>query len=152
MAIAYRIVQSRFVSSALDGEGARLYGGRWNEKGHRMVYTSATASLAVLETFVHLGLNAKSTAHVILEIEIPDELIEQASGLPSEWKESPVLEAYQDFGSKWLLSGRSAALKIPSAIIEQEYNYLLNPEHPDFSRISVLNTLEYGFDERMWKP
>ncbi len=150
---AYRIVKPRFVSSAFDGEGAQLFGGRWNEKGTRMVYTSTSASLAVLETFVHMGIDARTTDHVLIEIEIPDGIIEELSSedLPTRWNFNPAPESCQDMGTKWAASKRSAVLSVPSVIMQIERNFLIDPEHPDFEKIVLCDAIPFVFDERMWK-
>jgi RES domain-containing protein len=148
---AYRIVKTKFAESAFDGEGARLFGGRWNGKGVRMVYTSASASLAALETFVHMGIDARTLPHLLIEIDIPEEIIEAVSELPSSWKENPAPESCQEFGNEWANSKRSAVLRVPSVVMEMENNYLLNPAHPDFDRITIQHGVSFTFDERMWK-
>lgn len=150
---AYRIVRPEFVDTAFDGEGARLYGGRWNEKGTRMVYTSASPSLAAMESFVHMGIHAKLIQHVIIEINIPDEIIKVCDKniLPEEWNTNIAHEICQEFGTKWVESGESAVLAIPSAVMEMEINYLINPAHPDFLKIDIIQKMDFTYDDRMWK-
>lgn len=150
---AYRIVRPEFVDTAFDGEGARLYGGRWNEKGTRMVYTSASPSLAAMESFVHMGISAKLIQHVIIEINIPDEIIKVCNKimLPEEWNTNIAHEISQEFGTMWIESSESAVLAIPSAVMEMEINYLINPTHPDFSKIVIIQKRDFTYDDRMWK-
>ncbi len=150
---AYRIVKPKFVDTAFDGEGARVFGGRWNEKGTRMVYASASASLAILETFVHMGIDARTISHVIIEIDISDEIIEELANadLPDRWNASPAPELCQDLGTSWANSMHSAVLSVPSVIMPVERNYLINPMHPDFEKIVISESVKYAFDERMWK-
>lgn len=148
---AYRIVRKLYAGSAFDGEGARRYGGRWNTKGVRMVYCSDSASLAALETFMHMGVDPHTIPHVIIAVDIPEECIEAAGDLPDGWRENPAPEACQDFGSAWARSGSSAVLKIPSAVMDIEANYLINPDHPDFGKLMILEAREFVFDARMWK-
>jgi len=150
---AYRIIRPEFADTAFDGEGARLFGGRWNEKGTRMVYTSASPSLAAIESFVHLGVEAKSILHSIIEIDIPDEIVKVCaiSDLPEGWNENPAPEMCQEFGSVWAEGKESAVLSIPSIVMEMERNYLLNPAHPDFTRITIVQKTTFTYDQRMWK-
>ncbi len=150
---AYRIVKPKFANTAFDGEGARLFGGRWNSKGVKIVYTSASASLATLETFVHLGIDARTVSHLLIEIDIPDEIIIKLdpSQLPDYWSVNPTPEACQTIGNRWVASMKSAVLAVPSAIMKIERNYLINPEHPDFKNIIIEKGTSYVFDERMWK-
>ena len=149
----YRIVRQRFAANAFDGEGSRLFGGRWNKKGIRMVYTSASASLAVLETFMHMGIDAHSISHAIIEIDIPDEIIEEvtAEDLPDEWRDNPAPEACQKFGNDWIGSQRSAVLSVPSIVMPIERNYLINPSHIDYKKITIHEAVKYEYDDRMWK-
>ncbi|RLA68571.1 MAG: RES domain-containing protein [Epsilonproteobacteria bacterium] len=150
---AYRIVKPKFANTAFDGEGARLFGGRWNSKGVKIVYTSTSASLATLETFVHLGIDARTVSHLLIEIDIPDEIIIKLdpSQLPDYWSVNPTPEACQTIGNRWVASMKSAVLAVPSAIMKIERNYLINPEHPDFKNIIIEKGTSYVFDERMWK-
>lgn len=150
---AFRIVKAKYAASALDGEGARIAGGRWNLKGTKMVYTSATASLAALESFVHLGVNQKSIDHVIVELAFPEVIVKIADPdeLPGERQANPAPEACQVFGSDWVRSMRSAVLAVPSTIVHIEQNYLINPLHGDFDKIVMTEQYPFGFDQRMWK-
>lgn len=150
---AYRIVRPEFADTAFDGEGARLFGGRWNEKGTRIVYTSASPSLAAMESFVHMGVDAKSIRHIIIEIDIPDEIVKVCNkfDLPSEWNANPAPEECQEFGSAWVNTQESAVLSIPSIVMEMERNYLINPSHPDFQKITILQKATFTYDQRMWK-
>lgn len=150
---AYRIVRPEFADTAFDGEGARLFGGRWNEKGTRMVYTSASPSLAAMESFVHMGIEAKSIRHIIIEIDIPDDIVKvcDKSDLPDEWNKNPAPEVCQEFGTAWADSKESVVLSIPSIVIEMERNYLINPAHPDSSQITIVQKTAFSYDERMWK-
>jgi RES domain-containing protein len=140
----WRLTRKRFADRAFDGEGARLYGGRWNHKGVAVVYCAATLSLAALELFVHLEAS-----------EAPDDLVtlvaEDASILPSDWRSYPGPSFLKDLGSTWVRSGRTAVLAVPSVVIPRERNYLLNPAHPDFAKILLREPEPFSFDSRMWK-
>lgn len=150
--VVWRLAKSPHAS--LRGEGARLYGGRWNHPGVRVAYASATLSLAALEYFVHLDTDLAPPGLVSLRVEIPEglrrETIEVAD-LPKSWRTYPAPETLQDLGTEWVRRGESALLSVPSAVVPEERNYLLNPEHSEFSRIRLGSPRPFDFDPRMWK-
>jgi RES domain-containing protein len=145
---AWRIVKETHATTAFDGEGAWLFGGRWNSRGTRVVYASATRSLAALETLVHLNPPMR-VRFVARSIEFDDQLVEVATGLPADWKEEPPPPSTKRIGDRWALEARTAVFEMPSALIPEESNYLLNPAHPDFKSI-VLGAPElFSFDPRL---
>ncbi len=131
---AYRIVKRRFAGTAFSGEGARLFGGRWNSPGVAVVYTSSTIALAVLEWRAHLT-QWPAPPVMIIEIEFSPALMTWPAKLPKNWKQLPAPKANASVGDNWVKSGKSPVLQLPSAIVPEEFNYLLNPAHPDFGRI-----------------
>jgi RES domain-containing protein len=136
---AYRIVKRKFLRTAFSGEGARLYGGRWNSPGVAVIYTSSVLSLAILEWRCHLSQWPAPSA-VIIEIEFDSSLIWTPLKLPANWKRYPSSKANAAVGDSWVGSGRSAVLRLPSATVPtggEECNYLLNPAHPDFKLIKI---------------
>ncbi len=150
----WRIIPKLHLSRAFDGEGARRFGGRWNRLGTRVVYTSATLSLAALEFFVNLDRDTEPDQLVALSADIPDDVhidYMKMSSLPKNWRSYPVPEAVQDLGTAWVASGSTAVLAVPSAVIPDERNYLLNPAHPDFQRVHLNKPEAFHFDPRMWK-
>lgn len=151
MAIAWRIVKRRHARTAFDGEGARLYGGRWTSPGRRAVYTSATVALATLEMLVHLDATEVLTAYVLFEISFSDELIQRLDPkrLPADWKTYPAPARLRALGDAWLDTGRSPVLRVPSAVVGVEFNYLLNPAHPEFRRVTIGPALPYRMDRRL---
>ncbi|MCC5849708.1 MAG: RES family NAD+ phosphorylase [Verrucomicrobia bacterium] len=147
---AWRIVKEKHAASAFDGEGAWRYGGRWNSQGTRVVYASGTKSLAALENLVHLNPPVPFR-YVVISIEFDDTLVEKfkLSDLPAEWTEEPPPPSTQVIGDQWVKEARSAVLELPSVIIRDEPNYLLNPAHSDFKNI-ILGTPEpFSFDPRL---
>lgn len=146
----WRLVTARFADTAFSGEGARLYGGRWNRKHVPMVYTAATQSLAMLELLVQDDpLRAR---YVMIPAFIPADLpIEHlaANSLPEGWRELGAREHLQQIGSEWARSKLSPVLAVPSAVIPSETNYLLNPQHPAFHQIQVGTPLEFITDLRL---
>lgn len=156
MTVIWRLVKKRHaeVSDAFDGDGARRYGGRWNLPGTRMVYTAQSLSLAALEQFVHLGPEDNHIQFVSFRVEIPEDLSIyklEPDKLPADWRMEPPPDSTQRIGTQWAESGSSAVLRLPSVIIPTEYNYALNPTHPDFRRIRIEEPKPFSFDPRMWK-
>ena len=147
---AWRITQKKRAKTAFSGEGARLYGGRWNSPGVPMVYVSQSQALAVLEVLVHLDTPALLAQYVFLEADIDDSLVIvlERSTLPRNWKADPVPGAVQVIGDRWVSSGRSAVLRVPSVLVPEESNFLINPRHPDFTKIAVSRPQAYRFDSR----
>jgi RES domain-containing protein len=148
---AWRIARADRSASAFDGEGARLHGGRWNLIGTAMVYTSQTASLAALEILVHMDADEDLSSFVIFACEFDESLIEivDRSILPAGWRGSPPMPALQRIGDTWVREARSAVLRVPSAIIETESNFLLNPAHPDFTKVAVADPVPFALDVRL---
>lgn len=149
----WRICRRRYAAAAASGEGARLYGGRWNSRGVRVVYTSTSLALAAVETFVNLEPNLRPADLVSIEGEIPGALQIgrlDLKTLPTMWHETSD-ESLRRFGDDWIRSGQSAALLVPSAAIHGEWNILLNPAHPDFFRIQFRDPEPFEFDVRMFR-
>ena len=148
---AWRITQRRHASTAFSGEGARLYGGRWNRPGVPMVYVAQSQSLAVLEVLVHLDSPALLGKYVLIEAEFDASLIQEAdrSSLPKNWQSDPVPETVQAIGDRWASSGSSAVLRVPSVLVPDESSFLLNPRHPDFAKIAVSRPQAFHFDPRL---
>lgn len=135
-----------------DGGGARNAGGRWNSAGYAVVYTSAAISLAALEFLVHLGRNRSVKDLVLVSAEIPDGLTMErvdVSALPSDWRRYPAPDYLQTIGNAWIDRSVATVLAVPSAVIPQETNYLLNPAHPDFRRIRIGRPAEFSLDFRL---
>ena len=145
----FRISKCNFIND-LTGKGAALFGGRWNSKGIYILYTAATASLALLETIVHTSTFPKE-GFCILEIEIPENKILEIKEkqLPSDWRMLPAPARLRKIGDSFVRNREYLALKIPSVILPGEFNYLLNPEHPDFKKIRVIKTNKISVDERL---
>jgi len=142
----YRLVRSARAAEALSGEGAGLHGGRWNPRGAPVVYASESRALAVLEAFVHLTLEARSMRFLLYTIELPARL-----RLTRHEDERPrSLGASQEVGRGWLEAGETLALVVPSVIVPQETNYVLNARHAQFAGL-VARPEPFSFDERLWK-
>lgn len=150
----WRICARRHAGRAFSGSGARDYGGRWNHPGVAVVYTAGALSLSALELFVHLDPDEAPDDLVSIAATIPDDvrlLHVREDELPSDWRHYPAPTVLQDIGSAWAASGETALLAVPSAIIPQESNYLVNPSHDDFRRIAIAPAEPFRFDPRMWR-
>jgi RES domain-containing protein len=148
----YRLCKARYASTAFDGDGARRYGGRWNPVGTGVVYCSGSLSLATLEALTAFGRTEAPSDHVSIEVEIPKGVtIERidVQRLPRSWREYPAPEALAEIGREWVESGRSAVLAVPSAVTPSEWNYLLNPGHPDFRELEIAEPKAFTFDPRL---
>lgn len=150
MTRVWRIVREDHGYTSFDGEGAWRFGGRWNSRGTRTVYTSATLSLAALETLVHLNPPV-AFKYVVMPIEFDEALVETfaTSDLPDDWNEEPPPPSTAEIGDRWVKESRSAVLELPSVIIPAEPNYLLNPTHSDFKRIRIGKPTSFSFDPRL---
>jgi RES domain-containing protein len=149
----WRICRRRYASGSASGEGARLYGGRWNSRGVRAVYASTSLALAAVETFVNLEPNLRPADLVSIEGEIPETLKIgrlDVKALPAHWYDTRD-EVLRGFGDHWIRGEISLALLVPSAAIRGEWNVLLNPAHPDFSRMILRDPAPFLFDVRMFK-
>jgi RES domain-containing protein len=152
---AWRIVKRRYAKRAFDGEGARLFGGRWNSPGQPVVYVSESRALATLELLAGLGSTAVLPAWVIAGVRFPESLVIrldevlEGDGLPAGWDATPPTSISQGIGDRWLDEAPSAVLRVPSVIVPAEFNYLLNPRHPDFGRIEFGDPQELRIDPRV---
>jgi len=147
----YRISKTDYIDN-LTGAGAEAYGGRWNRKGTRMVYTSESRSLASVEYLVHVPFAIVPDDLSIVSIEIPDKIKAQQlnlSKLPKNWREYPAPDSLAIIGSDWAKTRRSLLLRVPSAVVDDEFNVLINPLHPDFDLIKIKKSKEYTFDGRL---
>ena len=148
---AWRIVKTRYSADAFSGEGARLYGGRWNSPGVTMVYTAGSKSLATLELLVHLDNTSVLPSFSNCPVDFDDSLVESidSATLPRDWRQSPSPISLQAVGDDWISRGSSVVLRVPSAVTEGEYNYLLNPAHVDFKKLIIGRMEAFKLDPRL---
>jgi len=134
----------------LQGYGFMLVAGRWNFKGHRVLYTAENSSLALLEYLAHTKGLKRRLPYQLITIEIPDQHIEELSSdiLKGDWRHEPFIT--REVGSKWLTSGTALVLKVPSVRNEDNCNYLINPDHADFGQVKIMSIKEISFDQRLW--
>lgn len=146
----WRICKRRH--AAFDGEGARLAGGRWNSPGIAVVYTSESLSLAALELIVHADSTLLPGDLVSIEAELPEGVSLrrlEIADLPRTWRRHPAPDALARVGNAWARSGEGMALSVPSAVVPNDHNVLLNPGHPDFRRIRVGRPESFSLDPRL---
>jgi len=153
MLSVWRITTTRYARSAFSGEGARLYGGRWNPKGVSLVYAAASQSLAMLEMLVQdQPLRAR---YLMIEARIPDGVTIdriRVADLPSDWREIGARAKLQAIGAAWVKRGSASVLAVPSAIVPAESNYLIDPLHRDFRRIRIGKPITLETDLRLLNP
>ena len=154
MNVAWRIVRAARAAGAFSGKGSYEQGGRWNSIGTAVVYVSETLALAALELFVHLTEKQRSIRFVVFKIAIPDHVRIDGvarNKLPSNWRAEPPQRGTSQLGDDWVRAGHTVALRVPSAVVPQETNLVLNPSHPDFRRLRIGKAQQFAFDPRMWK-
>jgi RES domain-containing protein len=149
---AWRLCKRKHAGHAFDGEGARQTGGRWNQPGVAVVYTSATLSLAAMEALVHVDVDDAPQDLIAISVDIPEGLAVrrvEVTGLPEDWRSFPAPPALRDLGSAWARALDTAVLSVPSAVIPQERNFVLNPGHRDFKRLVIGRPEPFSFDPRL---
>jgi RES domain-containing protein len=137
--------------ASFDGEGARLYGSRWTPRGVPVVFTSATLSLAVLERFVHTDSDTDVSDLVAITVEIRDQVLIDAvdlNQLPANWRAFPPPPSLTTTGERWVQSAQTAILSVPSVVIPHERNFIINPRHSEFAKLTIGRAEPFTFDPR----
>jgi RES domain-containing protein len=145
----WRIVHQDWSAHAYTGEGAKRYGGRFNSPGRAVVYASWCLSLALLEQLVQRGDRRRFQHYVCVPATLDERLVEEAADLPEGWDSRPVRRVSQVWGDAWLAGGRRLALRVPSVVVPQESNYLINPLHQDFPKVEIGEPFSVPFDKRL---
>lgn len=148
----WRLCRARHAGEPLAGRGGLAVSGRWHPRGLPVVYTSSSLSLAVLETLVNAGRESLPDDLVQIEIEVPDSLAAETvdpSLLTPSWRSYPAPAELPSFGGAWLRERRTPLLRVPSAVVPEEWNLLINPAHPHASRIEAVTLRRFGFDPRL---
>jgi RES domain-containing protein len=148
---AWRITKRKHARNAFTGEGASEFGGRWNNPGTAVVYTAQSQSLAALEMLVYLDSSELLEKYLLLGVDFDQSLIRsiEHSALPKNWRSDPAPASLRSIGDDWILAGTSVVLRVPSALVPEENNYLLNPGHHDFARVRVGKPVAFRFDPRL---
>jgi RES domain-containing protein len=149
--LLYRIAKTSYVRD-LTGFGAKLYGGRWNHRGTAVIYTSETRALATIEYLVHVSMQTIPRDLSMAVLGVPDDSISErvpAQSLPKNWRDFPAPPELADLGTRWAHSGRSLLLLVPSAVVPEEHNVLLNPLHSDMKHVAFRKMEPYEMDQRL---
>lgn len=149
--IVFRLSKAKFAND-LSGRGAEIAGGRWNSKGVRMLYCSASRALCTTEIAVHTPLGNIPSDYHIISIKIPDTRILElpATKLPKDWQAFPHSLSTQQVGDTFVRQNKFLVLRVPSAVVQGDFNYLVNPAHPDFLKVKIVKTQEFTFDKRLF--
>lgn len=150
----YRLTASRYVDTAFSGEGTRRVGGRWTPVGYCAVHAAGSIALAVLETLVHVDASVMP-AHRVIAVDVPEDVpvtTVPVADLPVNWRYTPPPSVLRDLGKAWLDAGDTALMQVPSVIVPEEPNYLVNPLHADFSRLVIHPPAPFEIDRRLFAP
>jgi len=150
--IVFRLSKSKFAND-LSGKGAEKSGGRWNSKGIALVYTSESRALCTTEIAVHTPLGNLPLDYMIITIEIPEDVSVHevvTSEIPANWKSFPHSHSTQEIGDNFANDRKFAVLKVPSVVVQGDFNFLINPAHVESSKIKILSTESFDFDERLF--
>jgi RES domain-containing protein len=151
MVSAWRIVKQKHSRTALSGEGARLFGGRWNSPGVSMVYLAQSQALAALEMLVHLDAAELLRSYVVIEAGVDERFISRVdrARLGRNWRSDPPPAKLRAIGDAWIAGESSVLLQVPSVLVPAEFNYLVNPRHADFAKLHVGKPSHFRFDSRL---
>lgn len=150
---AFKLTRRKFASK-LSGKGAAIKGARWNSVGVELVYTASNRSLAMAEVAVHLTLATIPDDYVMLTIYLPDDISMKElteKDLPANWNAFPHPASAQAVGDKFVSDNKFCVLVIPSAVTKGDHNLLINPHHPEFSKIKIIHKEKFPFDERIFR-
>lgn len=154
MALVYRLIKTKYAATAFDGYGAKTSGGRWNSKGVAVVYASESRALAVLEQLVNLKSADVLGAYTLFTVDVPDSgiMVLAPEVLPADWQADPWPPSTAAIGDNWVASTDSVALAVPSTVVPDETNIILNPAHPDFEAIAkTAKSRPFAYDPRIKK-
>jgi RES domain-containing protein len=146
----FRLTRAKYAKT-LSGKGASLFGNRWNSKGVEMIYTSESRALAMAEVLVHLSLNQVPGDYKMICIDIPNSIkfkTISTKALPSLWHKFPHGSNTQNIGDEFIMNNTLCVLKVPSAVVYGDYNYLINPYHKDFKQIKIKSLSSFPIDDR----
>ncbi len=149
--ILYRLTLAKYVDSAFSGEGSRRVGGRWTPPGFPAVYTASSIALTVLETLVHVD-SAVMPKHLVIRVDVPDDIRIteiRTEDLPNDWRTTPAPAALQEIGRAWLDASDTLLLQVPSVVVPQEFNVVLNPLHADFQQLAINPPDPFTIDARL---
>ena len=154
MTRVYRILRKPYAKKPLDGEGAYRFGGRWSSVGTRLAYTAEHLSLAMVEYFIHMDPDDPPKDLVVVTAEVPESVSRTSivpKRLPENWRQSPSPPELAEIGDRFVRDRRAALLIVPSALAPAESNWLINPNHPEFSTIRLRSVEAFEYDLRFFK-
>lgn len=149
----FRLSKQKYARD-LNGKGAARFGNRWNSKGTEMIYTAESRALAMAEVAVHLTLANIPSDYMMIELEIPDTIkinTLKSDKLPLDWNDHPPGIHTQKIGDEFIDSGKACVLKVPSAVVKDDFNFLINPHHKDLKKIKIISITDFPFDKRIFK-
>ncbi len=151
--IVFRLANKKYRND-LSGTGAEITGGRWNFRGTKLLYTADSRALCMAEIAVHTPVGVMPIDYYLITIEVPDysdiKQIESDS-LPDNWRKFPYSKATQEFGEDFVDKNENLYIKVPSAVVQGDFNILINPQHSDFNKVKIIKTEKFNFDERLFK-
>ncbi|MEO5569809.1 MAG: RES family NAD+ phosphorylase [Bacteroidia bacterium] len=151
--IVYRLCKRKF-GNDLSGKGAEKSGGRWNSKGVAMIYTCESRALATAEIAVHIPLGTLPADYELLTIEFPNKikiLTIKPTILPDDWKTFPHPDATQRIGDKFVLGNKFLVMQVPSAVVDGDFNFLINPQHNEINKVKIVKREPFEFDKRLFR-
>lgn len=148
--LVYRIALPEYIED-LSGTGAKLYGGRWNEQGTAVVYFASSRAMAIMELLVHLSGDDLDRDYTLAVFDVPDDKVEQVAikNLPDNWREYEAEPLLKAVGRQFINDGSKLILKVPSVLVEEESNILMNPNHEDADRVKLISKRVFKFDRRL---
>lgn len=149
---AWRLVAAAYADRMMSGGGAYRRGGRWNSRGRAVVFLSESLSLCVLENLVHMVKAPMLRSFKSIWVDIPESSIRtlEKKDLPLLWKAVPAPQETKQIGDRWFDNKVSPVLKVPSTVVPEEWNFVLNPMHPDFNELKIGQVRDFSFDERLY--
>lgn len=149
--IVYRLSRAKYAHD-LSGRGAEIAGGRWNSKGLSMIYTGENISLCMAEVAVHMPFGIVPLDYELISLEIPDDEITTVSRkvLPTDWRSYFTILDTQEIGDNFLRNSSKMILKVPSAVVQSEFNYLINPIHKNINQVKIKKVEAFAFDKRLF--
>ncbi len=149
----FRLSREKYAKKLSD-IGASLFGGRWNLKGVEMIYTAKSRALVMVEGLVHLSLATLPKDYMMVEIEIPNSInIAELDilDLPEKWNGFPPMKALERLVDSFIYDGDYCVIKMPSAVVKGDFNYLINPRHPSFKEIKINSITQFPLDQRIFR-
>lgn len=148
--LVYRISAPKYAGD-LSGNGAKLYGGRWNNKGIAVVYLTSSRAMAMMELLVHLRPEDLQRPYVVMAFEVPEDKILKITleNLPKDWKEDRQKSYLHHITADFVREGKYLIMEVPSVLVEEESNYILNPLHPDAKKVKLISQRSFSFDHRL---